>query len=133
MIRTFLLTMYINLFLLLYTTPNHTYSQQFPRRFQKDIVKAATEKSRHQPSSSSISWLNVPAVSVEGLERVLENIGASHLMSRSELDGIFREIGTCPISDKTDGDVQEGQCVISENQMLDLISKNWEEHHAPLM
>ena len=33
---------------------------------------------------------------------------------------------------KLDGDVQEGQCVISENQMLDLISKNWEEHHDPL-
>ena len=132
MIRTFLLIC-IDLFLLLYTTPNHSYSQEFPRRFQKDIVKAATEMSRHQPWSSSISWLHVPAVSVEGLEHVLENIGASHLMSRSELDGIFREIGTCPISDKTDGDVQEGQCVISENQMLDLISKNWEEHHAPLM
>jgi len=103
------------------------YTQCFPRRFQKDIVKAATVHSRQ---------LNVYAldqagsggdgVSAEGIENVLHNIGAGHRMSRDEIEGILSEVGVCAIGD--DGE----RCVISANQMLDLMSKNWEDHHHEL-
>ena len=96
-----------------YRTKN--YTQTFPRRFQKDIVKAATI------NSSSSRHLNIQAsassVSAEGIENVLHNIGAGDRMSRSEIEGILSEVGACPI----DGDED---CVISSNQMLNLISKN---------
>mmetsp|Transcript_3086 Transcript_3086/g.5833 ORF Transcript_3086/g.5833 Transcript_3086/m.5833 type:complete len:143 (+) Transcript_3086:193-621(+) len=92
------------------------YAQEFPKRFQKDVVKAATVNSRQ---------LNVQAISAEGIEHVLQNIGMGHRMSRSEIEGIVSEVGTCPIGDS-------GHCVISADQMLDLISKNWEEHHHGL-
>lgn len=84
------------------------------RRFQKDLVKAATVNSSRQ--------LNIPAaVSAEGIGQVLENIGMEDRISKAEIENIVDEVGVCPIN--------SNQCVISENQMLDLISKNWEEHH----
>jgi len=89
----------------------NSYSYEVPRRFKLDIVKAAS-------SSSSAN----AAVSADGLECVLNNIGACGKMTRSELDGIVSECGTCPIDDAADS----SQCVISENQMLNLISKDWE-------
>mmetsp|Transcript_3647 Transcript_3647/g.9268 ORF Transcript_3647/g.9268 Transcript_3647/m.9268 type:complete len:149 (-) Transcript_3647:148-594(-) len=99
-----------------YRTKN--YAQEFPKRFQKDVVKAASVNSRQ---------LNVSAVSAEGIENVLHNIGMGHRMSRSEIEGIVSEVGACPIGDDG-GDL----CVISSDQMLDLISKNWEDHHHNL-
>ncbi len=93
----------------------YSYSQEFPKRFQKDVVKAATINSRQ---------LNVQAVSAEGISHVLQNIGMAHRMSRSEIEGIVSEVGSCPLDEQG-----QPQCVISANQMLDLISKNWEEHH----
>mmetsp|Transcript_12281 Transcript_12281/g.22777 ORF Transcript_12281/g.22777 Transcript_12281/m.22777 type:complete len:157 (+) Transcript_12281:271-741(+) len=95
------------------------YSQEYPKRFQKEVVKAATDNSSE----------NVPptTVSAEGIEHVLQNIGMGHRMSKSEIEGIISEVGTCPIDDSG-----ESQCVISSNQMLDLISKNWEDHHHGL-
>ena len=73
--------------------------------------------------------------SVEGLEHVPENIGASHLMYRFELDDTLFSKRLLHSDNKADGeDAQENApCVISENQMLNLTSKNWEDHHAPLM
>eukprot|EP00571_Detonula_confervacea_P015699 CAMPEP_0172297324 /NCGR_PEP_ID=MMETSP1058-20130122/394_1 /TAXON_ID=83371 /ORGANISM="Detonula confervacea, Strain CCMP 353" /LENGTH=147 /DNA_ID=CAMNT_0013006465 /DNA_START=145 /DNA_END=588 /DNA_ORIENTATION=+ len=94
------------------------YSQEFPKRFQKDIVKAATANS-HQ--------INAQAVSAEGIEHVLQNIGMGHRMSSSEIEVIINEVGTCPL-----GDDGESQYVINANQMLDLISNNWEDHHHGL-
>ena len=96
----------------------HSYSQEFPRRFQKDIVKAAQSSSRR---------LNSPAVSAEGIEHVLQNIGMDHRISRSEIDEIVSEMGTCP-----NGFDEKSTCVISSDQMLHLMSKNWEEHHHDL-
>jgi hypothetical protein len=87
----------------------HSYTQEFPKRFQKDIVKAAAVNSRR---------LYVQAVSAEGIEHVLNNIGMGDRMSRSEIEGIISEVGA--------GD-EDG--VISAEQMLDLMSKNWEDHH----
>jgi len=96
------------------------YSQEFPRRFQKDIVKAASTV------NNSSRQLNVTAnISAEGIEHVLHNIGMGHRMSRSEIEEIISEVG-----EHADGG--ESGCVISENQMLDLISRNWEEHHHGL-
>ena len=84
------------------------------RRFQKDLVKAATVNSSRQ--------LNIPAaVSAKGIGQVLENIGMEDRISKAEIENIVDEVGVCPIN--------SNQWVISENQMLDLISKNWEEHH----
>jgi len=89
----------------------HNYSQSFPKRFHKDIVKAATVNSRQ---------LNVPspAVSAKGIDHVLKNIGMGHRMSRSEIEDIVSEVGTCPADD-----IGKSHCVISANQMLDLISR----------
>mmetsp|Transcript_17656 Transcript_17656/g.28559 ORF Transcript_17656/g.28559 Transcript_17656/m.28559 type:complete len:150 (-) Transcript_17656:180-629(-) len=99
------------------------YSQEFPRRFQKDIVKAAITAN----GSSSKRQFNVPAnnISADGIEHVLQNIGMGDRMSRSEIEEIIREVG-----DNVDG--EESSCVISENQMLDLISRTWEDHHHGL-
>ncbi|KAL3784387.1 hypothetical protein ACHAW5_010538 [Stephanodiscus triporus] len=85
------------------------YSQEFPKRFQKEIVHAATVDCGRR------------AVSAEGIEHVLQNIGMGHRMSRSEIEGIVSEVGTCPV-----GQDGTSRCVISADQMLDLISKNWE-------
>ncbi|KAL7537969.1 hypothetical protein ACHAXR_008191 [Thalassiosira sp. AJA248-18] len=97
---------------------NQNYSQEYPKRFQKDVVKAATVNSRQ---------LNIQAVSAEGIEHVLQNIGMGHRMSRSEIDGIVSEVGYCPI-----GDDGASHCVISSDRMLHLISEKWEEHHHGL-
>eukprot|EP00571_Detonula_confervacea_P014300 CAMPEP_0172298868 /NCGR_PEP_ID=MMETSP1058-20130122/1324_1 /TAXON_ID=83371 /ORGANISM="Detonula confervacea, Strain CCMP 353" /LENGTH=119 /DNA_ID=CAMNT_0013008163 /DNA_START=262 /DNA_END=621 /DNA_ORIENTATION=- len=93
------------------------YSEEFPKRVQKEVVKAAINS--HQ--------LSVQAVSAQGIEHVLENIGMGHRMSRSEIEGIINEVGTCPL-----GDDRESHCIISANQMLDLISKKWENNHNGL-
>eukprot|EP00581_Thalassiosira_minuscula_P007789 CAMPEP_0183703838 /NCGR_PEP_ID=MMETSP0737-20130205/1420_1 /TAXON_ID=385413 /ORGANISM="Thalassiosira miniscula, Strain CCMP1093" /LENGTH=84 /DNA_ID=CAMNT_0025930635 /DNA_START=455 /DNA_END=709 /DNA_ORIENTATION=- len=79
-----------------------------PRRFRKDIVNAASKKSSPLLSSQGI-------VSAEGIEYVLNNIGAGDEMSRDEIERILREVG--------DPSTDEGeQYVISSDQMLDLIS-----------
>jgi len=89
----------------------------------KDIVKAASTAN----NSSSKRQLNVPAnVSAEGIKNVLQNIGMGDRMSRSEIEGIISEVGD------SDGGESNGCVVISENQMLDLISGNWEDHHHGL-
>ena len=96
----------------LHDTLHPSYSQELPKRFQKDVVKAATDKS---------PMLNAPTVSAEGIEHVLQNIGMGDRMSRSEIEVIVSEVGmlnTCPI----DGS-GERHYVISTDQMVDLISK----------
>ena len=64
-------------------------------------------------------------MSAAGIQSVLNNIGAGHKMSRSEIQGIVREIGVCPNG-------REGDCTITADQMLDLIGRNWAEHHQEL-
>ena len=96
----------------------YSYAQEFPNRFRKDVVKAATINSRQ---------LNIEAVSAEGIEHVLQNIGMGHRMSRDEIEGIVSEVGSCPL-----GNDAEAYCILSAEQMLDLMSKNWEEHHHEL-
>lgn len=51
-----------------------------PSRFKKDVVRAAKNESTE-------------AVPLEGLERVLHNIGASHKISLADLEVIFNELG----------------------------------------
>ena len=65
------------------------------------------------------------SISASGIESVLHNIGAGHRMSRDELQDIVSEVGACPIGVEED-------CTITADQMLDLISNNWAEHHQEL-
>ncbi|KAL7526750.1 hypothetical protein ACHAWF_001900 [Thalassiosira exigua] len=87
------------------------YTQTFPKRFHKDVVHAASVKSL---------TLDTPAVTAEGIEHVLHNIGMADRMSRSEIEDIVSEIGTCPIDDSG-----ASNCHLSADQMLDLMSKNF--------
>jgi hypothetical protein len=59
---------------------HNSYTQELPGRFKKDIVKAAI----HDPSHG---------VALEGMQRVLHNIGAAHAMSVAEMKLIFEELG----------------------------------------
>ncbi|KAL3807495.1 hypothetical protein ACHAXA_003986 [Cyclostephanos tholiformis] len=99
------------------------FSEEYPKRFRKDIVKAATVNNRQRkvvlvkPLPPSQPFV---AVSAEGIENVLQNIGMGHRISRAELDEIVSEVG---------GDVTipcggERQSVISANQMFNLINRD---------
>ncbi|KAL7448246.1 hypothetical protein ACHAWC_002325 [Mediolabrus comicus] len=83
------------------------YTQELPRRFRQDIIKAATSSRQYNAHAT---------ISADGIENVLQNIGAGNKMSRSEIDEILGEIGKCPLHSKT--------TVISANQLLQLISRN---------
>ena len=94
------------------------YTQELPIRFLTDIVHAASSNcliysATAAPSTSSSSSTTVSA---DGIETLLQNIGAGHRMSRSEIESILREVG---------GSNRAGEpenCFISKEQMLDLIS-----------
>ena len=57
----------------------NSYTQELPSRFKKDVIRAVKQ--------------NDDTIQVESLERVLQNIGASDKISRSELSVIFFEQG----------------------------------------
>ncbi|KAL3769869.1 hypothetical protein ACHAWU_007075 [Discostella pseudostelligera] len=105
------------------------YSQEFPKRFQKDVVKAACTVSSSRSiggASTPSTLLNTPAVSAEGIEHVLRNIGMGNRMTRSEIESILSEVGACPVGNEFDR--RSLSCVISADQMLSLLSTtNWEE------
>ena len=63
-----------------FSTWNNSYSQEIPSRFKKEIVSVAKER-------------NEEIILIEGLQRVLHNIGASHKISDSEMELIFNEFG----------------------------------------
>ncbi len=101
-----------------------SYRQTFPKRFQKDIIKAASQVS----SSNSTLQSDGGIISAEGIEHVLQNIAAGHKMTRSEIENIFREIGVCPLESSSSesgsgGGYSTSSCVISVDQMFDLLSK----------
>ena len=56
-----------------------SYTQELPARFKKDITKAAV--------------VHDDFVGVDGLERVLMNIGAQQRLSKEDLNLIFSEMG----------------------------------------
>eukprot|EP01083_Nonionella_stella_P012393 35171_1 len=85
------------------------YAQELPRRFRKEIVNAASKKSSPLLTSASPG-----IISAEGIEHVLNNIGAGDQLSHDEIETILREVCS-----SNNGD---GNCVISAEQMLDLIS-----------
>ncbi|KAL7534335.1 hypothetical protein ACHAWF_004800 [Thalassiosira exigua] len=102
------------------------YSGEFPKRFRKEVVKVATANSRRSlvaPAAAS------SAVCAEGIEHLLRNIGMADRMSRSEIEGIMSEFGEAPLGG---GEEDAVGCVVSADRMLDLISKNWEDHHQGL-
>lgn len=57
-----------------------SYTQELPARFKKEIVKAAAFQG--------------DKVALDGLSRVLNNIGASNKLSQSEIQSIFSELGS---------------------------------------
>jgi hypothetical protein len=58
-----------------------SYSQCIPSRFKKDIVCAAKEKETEH-------------VVIEGLQKVVANIGGAQQVSRHDLETIFSEVGS---------------------------------------
>ena len=83
---------------------------EHPRRFRQEFVKAASSSRQYNADAT---------ISADGIESVLQNIGAGNKMSRSEIDEILREVGVCPIKDGP-----STGCVISASKMIELISKN---------
>jgi hypothetical protein len=57
-----------------------SYSQCIPSRFKKDIVCAAKEKETEH-------------IVIEGLQKVVANIGGAQHVSRHDLEMIFSEVG----------------------------------------
>lgn len=57
----------------------HSYTQELPLRFKKDIAKAAV--------------VHDDLVGMTGVERVLANIGATERLSKGDLELIFQEVG----------------------------------------
>lgn len=101
------------------------YTQEFPRRFLRDVVEAARENSMSGDLRGVSADLLPPsvsqsAVSAGGIENVLRNIGMGDRMTRSEIDRIVNEVGTCPVVDAESG---ERRCVMSTSQLVELISK----------
>ena len=89
------------------TLTTFSYSQEFPTRFRKDVIKAACKKSSE--SSSNL-------VSAEGIQFILDNIGAGDQMSRSEIELRLREICADASGNAKD------PCLISADQLLGVIS-----------
>lgn len=71
-----------------------------PSRFAKEVVKAACKAQGNE---------NENKIGIEGLERVLNNIGASNRLSRSDISLIVSEYG-------------EEQGAIRSDQMSRLLS-----------
>ena len=59
-----------------------SYTQEIPTRFKKDICSAAASNTN-----------NEAVVNVVGLQHVLQNIGAAHVLSFHEIHSIFMEMG----------------------------------------
>lgn len=92
------------------------YSQELPTRFRKDIIRAASTSTSSRQLSISATSSKKALISVEGIESVLKNIGQDHRISRTELEGVLREVG---------GAAQSGEperFFISPEQMIELIS-----------
>ena len=66
-------------------------------------------------SSSTLPSVSPGLVSAEGIEHVLDNIGAGDQMTHDEIETILREV----VGSSNNG---SEECVISADQMLDLIS-----------
>mmetsp|Transcript_10387 Transcript_10387/g.15952 ORF Transcript_10387/g.15952 Transcript_10387/m.15952 type:complete len:112 (-) Transcript_10387:129-464(-) len=55
------------------------YAQEMPRRFKRDVVAAAKDSENR--------------IVMEGMQRVLKNIGAGQKLSENELKTLFTELG----------------------------------------
>jgi len=94
------------------------YSQVYPKRFKKEIVESTA--ARRKPAASVAVAAGALAhvtevVSAVDINRVLQNIGAGHRMSLSEIESMLRDVTGLSASERK-------SCVITTDQMLDLIS-----------
>ena len=71
-----------------YRSIHHT--RCIPSRFQKDIVKVAKDFNSEEDNR----------IAVEGMFRLISNIGMEHKVSYQDLKTIFQEVGDTP-QDKT--------------------------------
>jgi hypothetical protein len=106
------------------------FPEELPQRVWKDITKAATKNNRQQqrvvlvkPLPPSLPFV---AVSAEGIENVLHNIGFGHRMSREEIDELVSEVGGDMTIPSTNG---ERQSIMSATQLFDLISRECCPHN----
>jgi len=58
----------------------YSYTQEIPSRFKKDIVRAAADESNDR-------------IALDGMQRVLTNIGAENCLTSSEMKILFEELG----------------------------------------
>lgn len=99
------------------------FPEELPQRVWKNITKAATKNNRQQrvvlvkPLPPSLPFV---AVSAEGIENVLRNIGFGHHMSREEIEELVCEVGGDMTIPSIDG---ERHSVMSATQLFDLISR----------
>jgi hypothetical protein len=59
----------------------YSYTQTVPSRFRKEVLAVATDAAHPD------------AVALEGVQRVLFNIGAANRLSKDEIQSIFQEVG----------------------------------------
>jgi hypothetical protein len=106
------------------------FPEELPQRVWKDITKAATKNNKQQrvvlvkPLPPSVPFV---AVSAEGIENVLHNIGFGHRMSREEIDELVSEVGGDMTIPSTNG---ERQSIMSATQLFDLISRECPQIHS---
>lgn len=107
------------------------FPEELPQRVWKDITKAATKNNRGQQRVVLVKPLppSVPfvAVSAEGIENVLHNIGFGHRMSREEIDELVSEVGGDMTIPSING---ERQSIMSATQLFDLISRECPQIHS---
>ena len=106
------------------------FPEELPQRVWKDITKAATKNNKQQrvvlvkPLPPSVPFV---AVSAEGIENVLHNIGFGHRMSREEIDELVSEVGGDMTIPSING---ERQSIMSATQLFDLISRECPQIHS---
>jgi len=59
----------------------YSYAQTLPSRCKKEIIHAADAESQHKGT-----------ITIEGLHKVIENIGASNMVSKREIEMIVAEL-----------------------------------------
>jgi hypothetical protein len=71
--------------------PN-SYSEELPSRCVKEIIHAANAESKCQTTGN---------ITITGFQTILENIGATHQVSRSDIELIIDELGDNSLSERT--------------------------------
>jgi hypothetical protein len=71
---------------------SNSYSEELPSRCVKEIIHAANAESKCQTTGN---------ITITGFQKILENIGATHQVSRSDIELIIDELGDNSLSERT--------------------------------